>query len=292
MCAPAAAAALSFGSAAVGAVGQAQAAKQRNAAAKRQYEHKLKIRERKWMMDRSLFKTKVVQFEKSISESNLAAQRAYTQSQINLNNIRVKALMDHQEDFRSMLEAEGLLEARAAERGVRGKSIFRALNLNLAKMGMANAQRSRALTQSLYAYEQGNEAVRRKLIGDKNNAWNKVSIQLVPDMAAPAPVYENPNSILAYGLLGAALDAGGQYASSKIPSISNDSNSGSKDGSIIINIESNGSSVWSSRVRNVGSSFRFKFLACNTCNNNYNGIWCIINGRYCWPYLLSICFKQ
>ena len=40
MCAPAAAAALSFGSAAVGAVGQAQAAKQRNAAAKRQYEHK------------------------------------------------------------------------------------------------------------------------------------------------------------------------------------------------------------------------------------------------------------
>ena len=230
MCAPAAAAALSFGSAAVGAVGQAQAAKQRNAAAKRQYEHKLKIRERKWMMDRSLFKTKVVQFEKSISESNLAAQRAYTQSQINLNNIRVKALMDHQEDFRSMLEAEGLLEARAAERGVRGKSIFRALNLNLAKMGMANAQRSRALTQSLYAYEQGNEAVRRKLIGDKNNAWNKVSIQLVPDMAAPAPVYENPNSILAYGLLGAALDAGGQYASSKIPSISNDSNSGGNDG--------------------------------------------------------------
>ena len=152
----------SFASGALGAVGEAQAASQRNKAAQRQYEHKLKIRERKWMMDTSLYKTKVVQFDKNISEANLAAQRAYTESQINLNNVRVKAMLDHSEDFRNMLEAEGMIEASAAERGVRGKSVSRMLTLNLAKFGEANRQRSRALTESQYAYNLGNERIRRQ----------------------------------------------------------------------------------------------------------------------------------
>ena len=114
----------SFASGAMSAIGSAAQASAANKAARRQYEYKLKIRERKWMRERSLFQTKVVQFDKNISEANLAAQRAYSQSATNLNNIRSKALLDHQEDFKSMLEAEGILEAGAAERGVRGASVL------------------------------------------------------------------------------------------------------------------------------------------------------------------------
>ena len=207
----------SFASGAMGAIGSAAEASAQNQAAERAYQHKLKIRERKWMMDTTLFKTKRVQFDKNISEANLAAQRAYSQSATSLNNIRSKALLDHQEDFKSMLEAEGMIEAQAAERGVRGSSVLRSLNMNLAKMGMANAQRSRALTQSLYAYEQGNEAIRRKLISDKNNMWSKVSIQLVPDLPPPKPVMRNVGLTLFTGMagaLGAGLDGMGE--SSKI----------------------------------------------------------------------------
>jgi hypothetical protein len=131
---------------AVGAIGSAAEASAQNKAAQRQYEHKLKIRERKWMMDTSLYKTKVVQFDKNISEANLAAQRAYTESQINLNNVRVKAMLDHSEDFRKMLEAEGMLEASAAERGVRGRSVTRMLSLNLAKFGEATFSSSNGIT--------------------------------------------------------------------------------------------------------------------------------------------------
>ena len=210
MCSPAA-----IGPAA-SAIGGAMEASAQNKAARRQYEHQLKVRERKWMMDTSLFKTKRVQFDKNISEANLAAQRAYSQSATSLNNIRSKALLDHQADFQSMLEAEGMIEAQAAERGVRGASVLRSLNTNLAKMGMANAQRSRALTQSLYAYEQGNEAIRRKLISDKNNMWSKVSIQLVPDMAPPKPVMRNVGLTLFTGMagaLGAGLDGMGDSSS-------------------------------------------------------------------------------
>ena len=208
----------SFASGALGAVGEAQAASQRNKAAQRQYEHKLKIRERKWMMDTSLYKTKVVQFDKNISEANLAAQRAYTESQINLNNVRVKAMLDHSEDFRSMLEAEGMLEASAAERGIRGRSVTRMLSLNLAKFGEANRQRSRALTESQYAFNLGNERIRRQLISDKNNEFSKVAIQLVPEMEPVQPVKRNVGLTLFTGLAGALGDglAGMDSDSSKI----------------------------------------------------------------------------
>ena len=199
----------SFGSSAMGAIGSAAEASAQNKAAQRKYNHQLKIRERKWMMDTTLAKTKNVQFEKNIDEANIAAQKAYTQSQINLNNIRVQALLDNQTDFKSMLEAEGIIEAGAAERGVRGA---------------ANSARSRALTQSLYAFNQGNEEIRRRLIEDKNDQFSKVAIQLVPDLEPPEPVKRNVGLTLFTGLAGAAFDAFGAYDGGK-SKISKDPNS-------------------------------------------------------------------
>ena len=208
----------SFASGAMSAIGSAAEQSAQNKAAERQYQHKLKIRERKWMMDTSLFKTKVVQFDKNISEMNLAAQKAYTESQINLNSVREKAMLDHQEDFKSMLEAEGIIEAGAAERGVRGGSVMKMLRMNVGKLGMANAARSRALTQSQYAFNLGNERIRNQLVSDKNTAWSKVSTQLVPDLAPPKPVKRNVGLTLFTGLAGAAFDAWGSSGgeSSKI----------------------------------------------------------------------------
>ena len=214
----------SFGSSAMGAIGSAAEASAQNKAAQRKYNHQLKIRERKWMMDTTLAKTKNVQFEKNIDEANIAAQKAYTQSQINLNNIRVQALLDNQTDFKSMLEAEGIIEAGAAERGVRGASVTRMLTMNLGKLGAANSARSRALTQSLYAFNQGNEEIRRRLIEDKNDQFSKVAIQLVPDLEPPEPVKRNVGLTLFTGLAGAAFDAFGAYDGGK-SKISKDPNS-------------------------------------------------------------------
>tara|TARA_S200000501_G_scaffold372276_1_gene416979 strand:- start:6818 stop:7459 length:642 start_codon:yes stop_codon:yes gene_type:complete len=203
MCSPAVA------SGAMGAIGSAAEASASNKAAQRDYNRKLKVREQKWMRDTSLYKTKVVQFDKGVSEANLAAQKAYTESQISLNNVREQAMLDHQNDFKSLLEAEGLIEAKAAERGVRGSSITKMLNMNLAKMGMANSARSRALTQSNYAFNLGNEKIRRQLISDKNDMYSKVAIQLVPDQAPVRPVKKNVGLTLFTGLAGAAFDGMG-----------------------------------------------------------------------------------
>ena len=208
----------SFASGAMGAIGSAAEASRANKAAQRNYEHKLKIRERKWMMDTSLFKTKVVQFDKNISEMNLAAQKAYTESQKNLNDVFTQAMLDHSTDFKNMLEAEGMIEAGAAERGVRGASVSKMINMNLAKLGLANSARSRALTQSQYAFNLGNERIRNQLISDKNTEWSKVSMQLVPDMEPVQPVKRNVGLTLFTGLAGALGDglAGMDSDSSKI----------------------------------------------------------------------------
>ena len=81
------------------------------------------------------------------------------------------------------------------------------LTMNLAKFGEANRQRSRALTESQYAFNLGNERIRRQLISDKNNEFSKVAIQLVPELAPPEPVKENVGFKLFTGIAGAAFDS-------------------------------------------------------------------------------------
>ena len=209
----------SFGSGAISAIGGAQQVKQQNEAKRRDYQYKLKIREQRWMRDTVGYKTKKVQYQRNISEANLAAQRAYTQSQINLNNIRSQAMLDHSADFKSMIEAAGMVQAKAAERGVGGGSILRANIVNLQKMGMANAARARALTQTQYRYKESNEGIRRKLQSQQNALYGKVAISPVQDIPPPEPVMGNPGMTLMLGLAGAAFDAAGTHAANKAPSI-------------------------------------------------------------------------
>ena len=209
--------ALSFGSSAISAIGGAQAASAQNAARKRDYEYKLKIRENRWMRDKLLYSTKKVQYQSNLDEANIAAQRAYTQSQINFNNIRSQAMLDHMEDFRSMLKAEGMIEASAAERGIRGATVNRLIASNVAKLGLANAARTRALTQTLYRVNQSNENVKRQLRTRQNQLFGQVAISPVPDLPPPPPVMQNVGAQLFLGLASAGLSAGSDYLSAKAP---------------------------------------------------------------------------
>lgn len=215
MCNPVAMGIASGAQSALGAIGAAQEKRAENERRKRDYEYKLAIRKNRWMRTLSIYGTKKVQFEKSIDESNIAAQRAYTQSQINYNRVRTQALLDQQTDFKEMLKSEGMIEARAAERGVRGSNVARSLNFNLQTMGLANRQRSRALTETQYRFQEANEATRRKARSDQNKLFSQVAIQPTPDLAPPAPVMQNTSFGLMTGLLGAALDGFSTYSQYK-----------------------------------------------------------------------------
>ena len=70
-----------------------------NRVARQNYQHQLKVRERKWMQTRTTYATKKVQHEEEVDQANIAAQRAYSRTQQQLNNARSLAILQNQEDF-------------------------------------------------------------------------------------------------------------------------------------------------------------------------------------------------
>ena len=192
---------------AIGAVGSAASASQANKQARRDYEYKLKVRERKWMQTRATYASKKVQFEEQVDQSNIAAQRAYSRTQQQLNNAKSLAILQNQEDFKKMLASEGMIEASAAERGVRGKSLARQLVMNNANFGLTQAMRSRGLAQAGYAAKESNEDVNRQLKGQLNRSFGQVALQPVQDLAPPPPVMQNVGLTFMLGM-GQALAAG------------------------------------------------------------------------------------
>ena len=192
---------------AVSAIGSAAQASQANKEKRRIYEHKLKMRERKWMQTRATYATKKVQFEQEVDLANIAAQRAYARTQKSLYDARATALIQNQSDFKDSLVAEGELLAKAAERGVRGKSIARALVQNAQGLGLKQAMRTRGLTASYYEGRQSMDDIRRRLKGSVRKSFGKVALQPIADMAPPPPVYQNVGLTFMLGM-GQALGAG------------------------------------------------------------------------------------
>jgi hypothetical protein len=182
-------------------------ASQANKEKRRIYEHKLKVRERKWMQTRTTYASKKVQFEQEVDQANIAAQRAYSRVQKQLFNARSLAVLQNQEDFKKMLANEGMIEASAAERGVRGASVARQLVMNSRDFGMTQAMRTRGLTQAGYDARQVYGDINRDLKGRLNQSFGKVVMQPIADLPPPRPVMQNVGLTFMLGM-GEALGAG------------------------------------------------------------------------------------
>ena len=195
----------------MGAIGSAASASAQNKQARRNYEHQLKVRERKWMQTRTTYGTKKVQFEQEVDLANIAAQRAYSRTQQQLNNAKSLAILQNQEDFKKMLSNEGMIEASAAERGVRGRAVARQLVMNKGNFGISQALRSRGLAQAGYQAKEVMGDVNRQLKSQLNQSFGKVAIQPIQDIAPPPPVMQNVGLTFMLGM-GEAIGAGIQGA--------------------------------------------------------------------------------
>ena len=192
---------------AVSAVGGAAQASANNAHKRKMYNHQLKVRERKWMQTRSTYQSKKVQFEQEVDLANIAAQRAYTRTNIQLNRARSMAILQNQDDFKKMLSNEGVIEASAAERGVRGASVRRQLVMNQGQLGLSQAMRSRALASARFDAKEAMADTNRQLKSTLNKSFSKVAVAPVQDFAPPPPQMENVGLTLMMGM-GQALGAG------------------------------------------------------------------------------------
>ena len=196
---------------AMGAIGSAASASAQNKQARRNYEHQLKVRERKWMQTRTTYGTKKVQFEQEVDLANIAAQRAYSRTQQQLNNAKSLAILQNQEDFKKMLSNEGMIEASAAERGVRGRAVARQLVMNKGNFGISQALRSRGLAQAGYQAKEVMGDVNRQLKSQLNQSFGKVAIQPIQDIAPPPPFMQNVGLTFML-VMGEAIGAGIQGA--------------------------------------------------------------------------------
>ena len=196
------------------AIGSAAGVSQENAEKRRAYNHRMKVRERKWMRDRTTYKTKKVQFEQEVDLAAIAAQRAYTRTNIQLNRARAMAIIQNQGDFQKMLQNQGNIMVRAAERGITGKSLAKLLVTNQGNFGMTQAMRSRQLAAADYQAKEVKADVNRQLKTKMNQAFSKVALNPIPDLAEPPPVMGSPGMALMLGM-GQALGAGLEASNAK-----------------------------------------------------------------------------
>ena len=191
----------------MGAIGNAAGVAQENKAKKRAYQHKLKVRERKWMQTRSTYQTKKVQFAQNVDLSNIEAQRVYTEINKKLYDARSMAILNDLPGFKKMLSQEGDIMANAAERGIRGNSLKKLLLQNQQNYGLQQAMTARGLTDAFYDAKSNKQQVRSKLKSTLNEEFGKVAVAPIPDIAPPPPVMGNVGLTLMLGM-GEALGAG------------------------------------------------------------------------------------
>ena len=186
------------------------------------YAHQLKVRERKWMQTRSTYQSKKVQFAQEVDLANIAAQRAYTRTNIQLNRARTLAILQNEEDFKKMLANEGMIEASAAERGVRGASVRRQLVMNQGQFGMSQAMRSRALATAGFDAKEAMADTNRQLKSTLNKSFSKVAVAPVQDFVPPPPQMQNVGLTLMMGMgkaLGAGLEGMSQNTMGDLPEV-------------------------------------------------------------------------
>ena len=96
-----------------------------------------------------------------------------------------------------------MIEAQAAERGIRGKSLARQLVQNSGNFGISQAMRSRGLATARYQGKEAMADVNRQLKTQLNRSFSKVAIQPIQDFAPPPPQMESPGLVLMMGMANA-----------------------------------------------------------------------------------------
>lgn len=168
------------------------------------------MRVTKAIRDDLLYKTKKVQYEQNEDSANIAAQRSYTDTQISMNKNISQIFLKNYESMMEMMKTGGDIEVGAAERGVSGANIAKALLVNRAKLGLVEANRSRFLMNATYDMNRANESTQIKLKDVLNKEFSSVALQPVRDIPDPPPVLGNPGLTFALGAASAVASGFGE----------------------------------------------------------------------------------
>ena len=208
--------ALTFAQGALGAQSAAAQARARNKARKQNYEHMLRVRKQKWYQGLSVWGAQRNKYYQDIDENDLAAQRGYSQAQVQVNKAYESAMQSSEASLIKYLQGSGKLAAA----GRTGRSIQRQATLDLGAMHRESGRRFYALTQTKEAFKSNVDNIRLQQLNARNKIFANAMFAPVPDLAPPSPQFEDdsPNrGMLLAGLQGvmAGWNVYNQYADNK-----------------------------------------------------------------------------
>ena len=219
MCAPAIAlGAMSAGASVLGSVGQHQnqvaQANAANAASRRDYKYRMKVRAHSWDRERHRYSQNVSEYTQTIDENNAGYSDALAAEQNRLDNIYKQAQFNNQAAAVRLMAGQGIQAAR----GKAGKSIT-VLDTDIARQfGRNQAIQTESLLGASRASESRMQQYRKELTSANRRAYNQVAMAPVPGIAPPQPVMQQgPSGLgLAAGIM-QGLVGGFQTANSLSP---------------------------------------------------------------------------
>ena len=166
-----------------------QDAREANKAAKQNYEHKLKVRERKWMNELALTNVERIQYDQTMDATHVGLGNAYAEIQEKYGDMIAKATQAQEDRFRQF--AQEATSEKLAASGATGASIRR---LRTTEMGQFLAQGSRDAYNLLQGRRELSKAGAKAAAATRQTqleAFARNNVIKTPDLAPPPPVMQN-----------------------------------------------------------------------------------------------------
>ena len=166
-----------------------QDARDANKAAKQNYEHKLTVRERKWMNELALTNVERIQYDQTMDATHVGLGNAYAEIQEKYGDMIAKATQAQEDRFRQF--AQEATSEKLAASGATGASIRR---LRTTEMGQFLAQGSRDAYNLLQGRRELSKAGAKAAAATRQTqleAFARNNVIKTPDLAPPPPVMQN-----------------------------------------------------------------------------------------------------
>ena len=160
-----------------------------NETARRNYAYQLKKREADWMQTVSLTGLERVQYKQGIDASNLGLSQVFGEIESTFGNQIGETLQADESNWKQFLEKSASSSLQAS--GRTGRSIDRISTADLGNYLREGSRNAYALTRSREKLDAAGAQAAAKARAEQMNLFAKNNIIKNPDIAPPAPVYQN-----------------------------------------------------------------------------------------------------
>ena len=153
------------------------------------YEHKLKVRERKWMNELGLIRTQRVQYDQTLDAAHVGLGNAYAEIQEKYRDLIGEATQAQEERFQKFA-SESTSDTLAAS-GRTGASIRRIRTVELGQFLAKGSRDAYKLTQAKQELDKAGAQAAAGARQQQMAAFAQNNIVRSPDIAPPPPVLRN-----------------------------------------------------------------------------------------------------